>query len=274
MTLFQAIVLALVQGATEFLPISSSGHLFLVSWLLGWPDPGLTFTVAVHAGTLAALLVYFTPTWVALLGSLVSGRSPEPAVLGGIERPRRLLAYLVVATIPGGIAGYLLEDYAETVFRAPHIVAAALILAGLVMWLADQMEGLSKKLNQIEWGDALTVGAAQALAIIPGVSRAGITIATGMFRGLERETAARFSFLLATPIIAGAAVKTFAEVWVLGLPAGVSKLEMAVAFLVSAVSGYAAIAFLLRYLEAHTLTLFIVYRILLGLLIFYLQFTK
>lgn len=267
MTLWQAIVLAIVQGATEFLPISSTAHLVLVPWLLGWPDPGLTFDVALHAGTLVALLVYFAPTWATLAVSLFTGRASELAVLGGMERPRQLLALLVVATIPGALAGYFLESYAETWFRTPRLVAGALMLVALVMWIADQMPGLTKKLNEIGWGDGLTVGTAQALAVVPGVSRAGITIAAGMFRGLERETAARFSFMLATPIIAGASVQKFAEISVFGLPEGVSQVELAVAFLVSAATGFAAIAFLLRYLRQRTLKIFVAYRVVLGIII-------
>lgn len=267
MTLLQGIVLAVVQGATEFLPISSTAHLVLVPWLLGWPDPGLTYDVALHAGTLVALLVYFAPTWTALLASLVTGRRPELVALGGVEQPRRLLGLLVLATIPGALAGYALEGYAETLFRTPRLVAAALMLVALLMWFADQMPGLTKNLNQIELRDGVTVGLAQALAIVPGVSRAGITIAAGMFRGLEREASARFSFLLATPIIAGATVKKLAEISVLGLPAGVSRLELAVGFLVSAATGFAAIAFLLRYLQRHTLKIFVAYRVVLGIII-------
>ncbi|MBI4461514.1 MAG: undecaprenyl-diphosphate phosphatase [Acidobacteria bacterium] len=267
MTLWQAIVLAIVQGATEFLPISSTAHLVLVPWLLGWPDPGLTYDVALHAGTLVALLVYFAPTWAALAVSLFTGRASELAVLGGIENPRRLLSLLAAATIPGALVGYFLESYAETWFRTPRLVAAALMLVALVMWIADQMPGLTKKLNEIGWGDSLTVGTAQALAVVPGVSRAGITIAAGMFRGLERETAARFSFMLATPIIAGAAVQKFAEISVFGLPEGVSQVELAVGFLVSAATGFAAIAFLLRYLRQRTLKIFVAYRVVLGIII-------
>jgi undecaprenyl-diphosphatase len=223
--------------------------------------------VALHAGTLVALLIYFAPTWTALLASLVTGRRPELVALGGVEQPRRLLGLLVLATIPGALAGYALEGYAETLFRTPRLVAAALMLVALVMWFADQMPGLTKNLNQIELRDGVTVGLAQALAIVPGVSRAGITIAAGMFRGLEREASARFSFLLATPIIAGATVKKLAEISVLGLPAGVSRLELAVGFLVSAATGFAAIAFLLRYLQRHTLKIFVAYRVVLGIII-------
>jgi len=216
MTLLQTIVLAVVQGLTEFLPISSTAHLVLLPWLFAWQDPGLAYDVALHAGTLVALLAYFARTWMAMLLSLVSGQAANLEVLGGVEHPRRLLGFVALATIPGTLAGYWLETYAETVFRAPRLVAAALLLVAFLMWLADQMPALVKNLNKIELGDAVTVGVAQAVAIVPGVSRAGITIATGMFRGLERETAARFSFLLATPIIAGAGMQK-------GFPAGVSR---------------------------------------------------
>jgi len=267
MTLLQAIVLAIVQGATEFLPISSTAHLVLVPWIFGWQDPGLTFDVALHAGTLVALLVYFATTWWSLLIGLFTGKAQELAVLDGVENPRRLLGLLVLGTIPGALGGYFLEPYAETVFRSPRLVAFALIIVALVMWMADQLPSLARKLNQVDLGDTVSVGLAQALAVIPGVSRAGITIAAGMFRGLERETAARFSFLLATPIIAGAAMKEMAEMSVLGLPAGVSTHEMAVGFAVSALTGFAAIWFLLRYLQHRTLKIFVAYRVVLGIII-------
>ncbi len=267
MTLLQAIVLAIVQGATEFLPISSTAHLVLVPWIFGWQDPGLTFDVALHAGTLVALLVYFATTWWSLLIGLFTGKAQELAVLDGVENPRRLLGLLVLGTIPGAVGGYFLEPYAETVFRSPRLVAFALIIVALVMWMADQLPSLARKLNQVDVGDSASVGLAQALAVIPGVSRAGITIAAGMFRGLERETAARFSFLLATPIIAGAATKEMAEMSVLGLPAGVSTSELAVGFLVSALTGFAAIWFLLRYLQRRTLKIFVAYRVVLGIII-------
>ena len=267
MPILQILVLSIIQGATEFLPISSTAHLVLVPWIFGWQDPGLTFDVALHAGTLVALLVYFATTWWSLLIGLFTGKAQELAVLDGVENPRRLLGLLVLGTIPAALAGYFLEPYAETVFRSPRLVAFALIIVALVMWMADQLPSLARKLSQVDVGDTVSVGLAQALAVIPGVSRAGITIAAGMFRGLERETAARFSFLLATPIIAGAAMKEMAEMSVLGLPAGVSMSALAVGFVVSALTGFAAIWFLLRYLQRRTLKIFVAYRVVLGIII-------
>ena len=267
MTLLQAIVLAVVQGLTEFLPISSTAHLVLLPRFFAWEDPGLTYDVTLHAGTLLALLVYFARTWMAMLLSVVSGRAAELKALGGVEQPRRLLTFVALATIPAALAGYWLETYAETVFRAPRLVAAALLLVALVMWLADQMPALVKNLGKIGLADAATVGVAQAVAIVPGVSRAGITIAAGMFRGLERKTAARFSFLLATPIIAGAGMHKAAEISLQGLPAKVSLQELAVGFVVSALVGMAAIHFLLRFLQRHTLKIFVAYRVVLAIII-------
>jgi len=274
MTLLQAIVLAVVQGLTEFLPISSTAHLVLLPWLFAWQDPGLAYDVALHAGTLVALLAYFARTWMAMLLSLVSGQAANLEVLGGVEHPRRLLGFVALATIPGTLAGYWLETYAETVFRAPRLVAAALLLVAFLMWLADQMPALVKNLNKIELGDAVTVGVAQAVAIVPGVSRAGITIATGMFRGLERETAARFSFLLATPIIAGAGMQKAAEISLQGLPAKVSLPELVVGFVMSTLVSMATIHFLLRFLQRHTLKIFVAYRVVLAIIIMVLELLR
>jgi len=274
MTLLQAIVLAVIQGLTEFLPISSMAHLVLLPWLFAWEDPGLTYDIALHAGTLLALLVYFARTWLAMLLAVVSGQATGLEALGDVKQPRRLLALVALATIPAALAGYWLESYAETLFRAPRLVAAALLLVTLVMWLADQLPGLVKNLNNIEFGDAVTVGVAQAVAIVPGTSRAGITIAAGMFRGLDRATAARFSFLLATPIIAGASMQKAAEISLQGLPAQVPVVELAVGFVVSALVGLAAIHFLLRFLQRHTLKIFVAYRTVLAIIIIFVELRR
>lgn len=269
MTLFEAIVLAVVQGLTEFLPISSTAHLVLVPWLLGWHDPGLTYNVALHAGTLVAVLAYFFREWIALLLSLLRRSA------GGTQaEERHLLRLIVLGTIPAALAGYFLESYAETVFRAPVLVGAALILVALLMWVADRREKLTRTTSNLGWGDALVIGLAQAVAIIPGTSRAGITIAAGLFRNLSRESAARFSFMLATPIIGGATLEKGLQVWRQGLPAGVSPADFAVGFVISALVGYVAIAFLLRYLQVRTLKIFIAYRLALGAIILGLEFLR
>lgn len=269
MTLLQGIVLAVVQGLTEFLPISSTAHLILVPWLLGWPDPGLTYNVALHAGTLVAVLAYFARTWMSLLRALV-GQTATPAEAHG----RRLLGLIALATIPGAAAGYFLESYAEAGFRAPSLVAGALLGVAFLMWVADRRPALTRTVSHLGVGDAVTIGVAQAVAIVPGTSRAGITIAAGLFRHLSRESAARFSFLLATPIIGGAALKKGLEVWQQGFPPGASAGDIAVGFAVSAVVGYAAIAFLLRYLQVRTLKIFVAYRLVVGVIILGVEFLR
>lgn len=266
MTLIQVILLAIVQGVTEFLPISSTAHLILVPWLFGWEDQGLTFDVALHAGTLLAVLVYFARPWWEMLRDtcrsvLKTSPPADPA-------NSRLLLILVLATIPGGLAGVLLESYAENLFRSPLLIAGQLVLISFVMWAADRRppggKTAGKEVKQTSLSDGIVIGLAQAVAIIPGTSRAGITISAGLFRGLTRESAARFSFLLSTPIIAGATLKKAYDVWQAGFPPGATPGDYILGFLVSAVVGYAAITFLLRYLQNRTLKIFIAYRMALS----------
>jgi len=286
MSLLQVIVLAVVQGVTEFLPISSTAHLILVPWLAGWEDQGLTFDVALHAGTLAAVLAYFAREWWTMFRDLVHrvtgvrlpAVDPDPAnnlahPLPGTPASRlALLGVLVVATIPGALAGYFLEDYAETVFRSPVLVAGQMLLITVVMWLADRRQSLVRRMESTGLRDGIWIGLAQAVAVVPGTSRSGITISTGLFRNLTRESAARFSFLLSTPIIGGAALLKGIEIWKQGWPAGASAGDFMIGFVVSAVVGYAAIAFLLRYLQMRTLKIFVAYRLLLSVIILAVEF--
>lgn len=277
MTLVQAIGLAVVQGLTEFLPISSTAHLILVPWFIGWQDPGLTFDVVLHAGTLLAVFAYFARTWWALLGALlVRLRNlcwPQPAhsnpPIGAMDVALNvdLLRALAVGTLPAAFAGYYLESLAESAFRSPVLIAGMLIGVAVLMWAVDRRVTLTRTMETVGFKDALTIGMAQAVAIIPGTSRAGITIVAGLYRDLTRESAARFSFLLATPIIAGATLKKGLELVKLGLPPGVSGTDFAVGFVVSAIVGFAAIAFLVRYLQDRTLKIFVAYRLVLGALI-------
>ena len=261
MPLYQAVVLAIVQGLTEFLPISSTAHLALFPWFLHWQDPGLTFDVALHAGTLVAVLLYFRRTWVQMFAAATGlGADPDAA------QHRRLFWLLVVGTIPGGLAGYLFEHAAETRLRQPVVIGTALIVVALVMWLGERMETEGANLDKVGLADSLVVGVAQAFAVIPGVSRSGITMAAGLFRRMTRETAARFSFLLSTPLIAGAAFKKGLEIRHEGLPADM-RLLFLVGIVVSAVVGYLVIAALLRFLERGTFKPFIIYRIALGLVV-------
>ena len=285
MPIYQAIVLAIIQGVAEFIPISSSGHLIIVRRLLGWnelsPAHELSFDVALHFGTLLSVLFYFRRTWfqivrAALGGKVVrfseAGSSDANLTLEEQKEERLLLWFLAIATIPGAIAGKLLEHSAEDYFRE-HIflIAAALIIVALLMWLGEKAGKLNKPLTGISFADSLIVGVAQAFALIPGVSRSGSTITAGLFRGMTREAAVCFSFLLSTPIIAGAALLKAHELHKEGLPAGMHAPFLA-GILVSALVGYAAIAWLIRYLQSNSLRAFIIYRIVAGVVVIALAF--
>ncbi len=275
MPIYQAVVLALVQAATEFLPISSTAHLILVPWLLGWDDPGLLFDIAVHLGTLVAVLVYFAKTWVRL-GFLAFGRQAlVPAAYepdADLYENPRLFSFLVAATFPAGIAGLLLEDHVETTLRSPFVIGFMLIAVGGLIWWAERRGRFDHDLDRVSFADAMMIGCAQAVALIPGTSRAGITIAAALSRGLRRPAAARFSFLLSSPIIAGASCKAAYDAWGQGGIAPELQVPFAVGVLVSAVSGYAVIAFFLRYLQRATMLLFIYYRVIFGIIVLALAF--
>jgi len=258
---FQAIILGAVQGVTEFLPISSTAHLVLTPWFFGWPDPGLGFDIALHVGTLAALLLYFRAEWLQLAKGglrLLRGERKDPQA--------RLALYLIVATIPALIVGAALSDLADSTLRNPLVIATALIVLALVLAVAERVGKRQTKLEGISAADALTVGCAQALAIIPGVSRSGVTITAGLFRGMTREAAARFSFFMSTPIIGAAVSKAVVDGVRHGFPP-VDSTSMITGILVSGIVGYLSIAFLLRYLATHSTYIFIYYRILLGLVV-------
>ncbi len=290
MPILEAIVLGIVQGLTEFLPVSSTAHLALTPWLVtrlglaNWSDPGLTFDVALHAGTLFAILLYFWRTWTQIIRAALGGKVVRFSETSDSQRDltpeeqrheRQLLWYMIAATIPAALAGALLEKHIETTFRAPALVASMLIIVAIVMWLAERASRYEKPLPQIGFGDAMTVGILQAAAVVPGVSRSGITIAGGLFRNFTREAAARFSFLLSTPIIGGAALFKLHHVMKHGLPPGETAPGMAafvVGIVVSALVGYATIAFFLRYLQVKTLRVFIVYRILFGIAVLLLGY--
>ncbi len=273
-------MLAIVQGLAEFIPVSSSGHLIIVRRLLGWnelsPAHELTFDVALHFGTLLSVLIYFRRTWVQIVGAAFGGKvvrfsesssADTNLTLDERKEERRLLWYLAIATIPGAIAGKFLEHSAEDYFRE-HIflIAGALIVVALLMGLGEKVGSHKKPLSFVTFGDSLTIGVAQAFALIPGVSRSGSTITAGLFRNLTREAAVRFSFLLSTPIIAGAALLKAHELHKEGLPPGMHA-PFLVGITVSALVGYAAIAWLIRYLQSNSLKLFIIYRIVAGVVV-------
>jgi undecaprenyl-diphosphatase len=261
----EAIVLGTVQGITEFLPISSRAHLILIPWLFGWPDPGLTFDVALHLGTLLALLLYYWKDWVYLT------RSAFRLLKGDIEDPdSRLAFYLILATIPGGIAGLLFEQL-EDQLSTPAVIAATLIGVALLMRIAEVRGRRTSDLDTMTLPDALTVGFAQALAIIPGVSRSGVTITAGLFRNLNRFAAAEFSFLLSAPIVGGAVAKKVVDIARDGLPPD-QQVSFAVGTIVSAFVGLIFMAGLIRYLKNHTTFVFINYRIVLGIVVLVLGY--
>jgi len=269
MPLYQAIILALVQALTEFLPVSSTAHLTLFPWFFGWQDPGLAFDVALHAGTLVAVLLYFFKDWLTLTLCGLGISYPAGATSEAVAEHRRLFWYMVIGTIPGGVLGALFEHKIEEHFRTPVVISLSMIVVGLIMWYADAQSRRTRPLEQSNIGDAVTIGSAQALALCPGVSRSGITITAGLFRGFTREAATRFSFLLSTPLIAGAVLSHLPKLLKLHKAGGMdlSLSTLLLSILVSGVGGYIVIAFFLRYLRTHTLKLFVVYRVLFGIII-------
>ena len=251
-TVGQAVLLGIVQGVGEFLPISSTAHLTLFPWLFGWSDPGLTFDIALHMGTLAAVLLFFWREW---LGLVVDG------LLRGQPQQRRLFWALVVASVPGAVAGLLLEDAAKTVFRTPVLIAAALIVMGYILYWADVKRGRGRlDVSRVNLADAFVIGMSQAVAIIPGVSRSGATMTAGLLRGLSREAAARFSFLMSMPIILGAGVLQLKDL----TPGDLTSAPFLAGIVASAVSGILSIGFLLSFLRRGSFRAFAWYRFVLG----------
>jgi undecaprenyl-diphosphatase len=243
---FQAIILGAVQGLAEFLPISSSAHLVLVPWLLRWEDPGLAFDVALHLGTLLALLIYYRRDWIAMVESI---RGDDPAHF-------RLLMLLITASIPGAVIGLLFEKQAETIFRSPALIAGALAVLAILLWLFDKVSPQKRIMSEMTYWDALAIGLSQALAIVPGVSRSGATITMARVFGIRREDSANFSFLMATPIIAGAGLVEARKILHEGL-----NLTLGLGFLSAAIFGLIAIAFLIRFVRARTYIPFAIYRL-------------
>ena len=254
MDIIQAIILGLVQGASEFVPISSSGHLVLVPWLLGWPQPSLVFDTVVHWGTLVAVLAYFWHDFVVLASAW--GRSLASRSLG--EPEARIAWLIIVGTVPAALMGYVGEDFFESLFAAPAWVAGLLLVTGLILALSEWLGKRRKEPCQLTFSDSLIIGIAQGCAIAPGISRSGATIAAGLFRGLKREAAARYSFLLATPIIFGAGLLKLLDLFKTeNVAAHLPPLVLG--FLTAVLSGYLCIRFLLSYLQRGRLYAFAIY---------------
>jgi len=262
--IFQAIIFGIVQGLGEFFPISSTAHLILLPYFTGWPDPGLAFDVALHLGTLLAVLSFFWKDWVKIFQSAKSSLSQG---FSGFKK--EILFYIIIGTIPGGFLGFLFDKKAETTFRSPLLIAGALIIVGIILYWADKKFKGTRNIKGVSLKDSVIIGLAQAMAIIPGISRSGATISTALWRKLDKVNAARFSFLLSTPIIAGAAMLELPHLFENGLSAFIIF-----GILSSAISGFLAIKYLLKYLERHSYKLFFLYRLILGLIIFLVYFIK
>lgn len=265
MDLFQAILLGIVQGLTEFIPISSSAHLIIIPWLFDWRDPGLAFDVALHLGTLVALLWFFASDWVRLIRAGLASIVERKV---GDDADRRLAWWIAIGCIPGALVGALAESKIEELFHqpdAPHnpvpmiVMGVIIALLGAALFIAERIAKHQREMKTLSLKDALIIGCAQALAIFPGVSRSGATITAGLFLDLKRETAARFSFLLSAPIIAGAGAKSIFNL----LRDGITSAELiffGVGFLSAMISGYLCIKFLLRFLQRNSTDVFVYYR--------------
>ena len=274
MNILQAIIYGIIQGATEFLPISSTGHLRIIPALLGWGDPGAAFTAVIQFGTLVAVLLYFRSDINGIVRAMVSGIvAGQPLA----QREAKLGWMIGAGTVPIVILGLLLKKAIETTFRSLYIIAASLIILALVLMIAEFLTKrraargeAMKNLQDLSWKEAITVGLWQCVALIPGSSRSGTTITGGLFSGMTRETAARFSFLLSLPSVFAAGVLELVKERHELLSSSIGAGNLIVATVVSGIVGYASIAFLLNYLKSHSTYLFIVYRIVVGSALLYL----
>ncbi|MBJ7354858.1 MAG: undecaprenyl-diphosphate phosphatase [Thermoleophilaceae bacterium] len=269
MSIFEAIVLGVVQGLTEFLPISSSGHLLIVPAIMGWEDPGAPFTAVIQLGTMAAVLIYFRQDIFKITGAFTRslfGRTRE-----GEELEARMGWYLGLGTLPIIVFGVAFSDQIETGARNLYLTGSMLIIFGLVLAAADIFAKHTRKLESFKPSDAVVVGFAQSLALIPGVSRSGATITFGLFRGFTRRDAARFSFLLSIPAVVLSGAYEMKDA--IGHSTGASTPALIASTLAAFVVGYWSIAFLLKWLGEHTMKIFVYYRLVLGTLVLILAAT-
>lgn len=260
MPVIHAVILGIVQGLTEVLPVSSSAHLVIVPWILKWRYQGLSFDVALHLGTALSFILYFSKDWLEMIGSAFTGNK-----IG----KNNMLWFIVLATIPGAFAGLILEKKAETIFRSPLLIGVMLLIFAVILWLADHLGKKQRSIEQVDFKTAFVIGLAQAIAIIPGVSRSGITMTAGLFKGLSSEAAAKFSFLLATPIIVAAGVWKLSKLHV-------SDLNTAfwAGVIFSAISGFIGIKFLLNFVKKSSLNAFVLYRIALAAVVLIIYFVR
>lgn len=277
MDLLQSITLGIVQGLGEFLPISSTAHLILVPFFTGWQDPGLSFDVAMHAGTLLAVIIYFWRDWLEIFKiAFWHENKAVPCSYGDNNNfwrrnralpcshryNKNILWLLIIGTIPGAMIGFFLENWVDGIFRNPYLIAFTLSLFGLILFLLDKYASQKRELNKINLKDVLIIGLAQAMAIVPGVSRSGATISAGLALGLSRVSAARFSFLLSTPIILGATLSQIPD-----LIAGEINPALIMGIVFSALSGYLAIKYLIKFVENYSYKFFFWYRLVLAIVI-------
>ena len=256
MTIFQAIILGITQGLTELLPISSSAHLFLIPWIFNWDIPD-SFDVALHFGTLLAIGIFFFKDWIQLI------KGGWNQVKGKKTHDGKMFWYIVIATIPGGIIGFILDHFLEGIFKQPIIIAVALIVMGIILYIADTYSKSKTNYEQLSFKQTFIVGLSQCLAFIPGVSRSGITMTTGRIMGIDRESVAKYSFMLSAPIVLAATIFKIKDF--------VFNLEFIIGVLISFAVGIIVIKFLLDYLKKGSFKLFAIYRVIIGIgiIIFY-----
>lgn len=272
MSILHAIILGIIQGTGEFLPISSSGHLVVIPYIFNWKYQGLDFDVALHFGTFLAIVVFFWRDWVNIITRAISPDGDQQKTGDNhqsMSYPHNLFWILIISSIPAAIGGYFLDKLAEHTLRNELLISVMLAFFGLFLWFADRVTSGKDGIKNVNYGKGLIIGVAQVLAIVPGVSRSGITTSAGMFLNLSRQSATRFSFLLATPVLLGAFLFTLKDYSFASI-----NLVFFVAVLSSAVTGFLAIKYLLRYLERHGFLPFVLYRIALAIIVAIIYFIR
>lgn len=272
--LFQALVLGIVQGFTEFLPISSTGHLIVVPWLLNWKGlvDSLAFDLALHVGTTIAVIGYFFQDWLRFTFAFLH-QVPKGWKSVWHDTEARLFSFLVIASVPAGVVGVILDKLAEEKLRSPFLIGITMVLFAFVLLWADSLRFSKKELKSVNLADSIFIGVSQVIALIPGISRSGSTITGGLIRGLDRETAARFSFLLSAPVILGAALFKFKDVVKEGGFGGNTDIFL-VGLIAATISGWVAIKFLLSFVQKNNFKPFVIYRIVVGVFILLLALNR
>ncbi len=271
MSLIQAVILGIVQGTTEFVPVSSSGHLVLLPYLLGWKQPSVVFDVLLHAGTLLALLVYFRSEVIQLLNAFLASIK-ERDIQKDFER--KLAWLIIIGTLPAVVMALLFKDFFENLFELPFHVSCFLIVTGAILWSSERMSSKNRALNKINLTDSLIIGFAQGLAIAPGISRSGATISCGLLRGFKREVAARYSFLLSIPIIFAATANKTKDLILLSQTNTALSINYFFGFVAAFISGYLCIKYLLKFLQKGKLNIFAYYCFAIGIISMILTYPR